>query len=86
MCGGVYIGEGDPLGPAHRSTEVDSLGPACRRGGAQGSPHPNPNQYRGAWVQHTRGHAGPNRPKEGPVTQRKIILLTTTNEKFSLLS
>jgi hypothetical protein len=52
---------GRPLGPAHRGTEGDFLGLAHRRGDAQGSPHLNPNQYRGAWAQHKRGHIGPNR-------------------------
>jgi hypothetical protein len=68
----IYRGGRPPRAGAqeHRG---DSLGPAHRRGGTQGSPHLNPNQYRGAWAQHTRGHAGPNRPKVGPVTQRKII-------------
>jgi hypothetical protein len=32
------MGEGGPLGPAHRSTKGGSLGPAHSRGGAKGVP------------------------------------------------
>jgi hypothetical protein len=56
MCGGVHIYGRE----APRASAQEHRG-GLPRAGAQGSPHLNPNQYRGAWAQHKRGHIGPNR-------------------------